>query len=376
MNRTHLTGFGISLLCAVLVGCERPPVTTVQRGYRGTGMELVYNPRLLADQAANNTPPEPLEAASPDGPKAGQVYQNVKVLGSLSVGEFNRTMVAMTRWVANKDGCVHCHNVQNFADDSLYTKVVARRMLQMTQKINADWKSHVSTTGVTCYTCHRGEPVPKEVWFAPILDKGANSFAGDRAGKNAPAPDVGLSSLPNDPFTPFLLHDENIRVEGVRALAGGNRQSIKQTEWTYGLMVHMSKALGVNCAQCHNTRNFADWSISSPPRLTAWYGIRMARDLNLEFLQPLTDTFPLNRRGPGGDVAKVNCATCHQGAHKPLYGAEMAKYHPELLVKMPLEAAAPSAAASSVGALSADDIKALDALPAAKPADKVAKAAG
>ena len=32
-----------------------------------------------------------------------------------------------------------------------------------------------------------------------------------------------------------------------------------------------------------------------------------------------------------GDVAKVNCATCHQGAWKPLYGAQMAKGHPELL---------------------------------------------
>lgn len=36
-------------------------------------------------------------------------------------------------------------------------------------------------------------------------------------------------------------------------------------------------------------------------------------------LVPLTDTFPANRHGTGGDVAKVNCATCHQGAHKPLF---------------------------------------------------------
>ena len=30
-------------------------------------------------------------------------------------------------------------------------------------------------------------------------------------------------------------------------------------------------------------------------------------------------------------MAKVNCTTCHQGAYKPLYGAAMAKDHPELL---------------------------------------------
>jgi photosynthetic reaction center cytochrome c subunit len=31
-----------------------------------------------------------------------------------------------------------------------------------------------------------------------------------------------------------------------------------------------------------------------------------------------------------GDVAKLNCATCHQGAYKPLNGAQMAKDFPEL----------------------------------------------
>lgn len=355
-------GLGLALLLGLLAGCERPPVQTVQQGYRGTAMEQVYNPRTLAAQAPANEAPAPLEAASPDGPKAGQVYQNVKVLGHLSVGEFNRTMAAMTAWVAPKQGCVHCHNVQNFAEDTLYAKVVARRMLQMTQTINADWQRHVGKTGVTCYTCHRGEPVPKEVWFEPLQPKGANSFAGDKAGQNAPAASVDLASLPGDPFTPFLLQAEPIRVQGTQALPGANRQSTKQAEWTYALMVHMSKSLGVNCALCHNSRSFGSWDNSSPPRLTAWHGIRMARTLNQEFMEPLTSTFPANRLGPGGDVAKVNCATCHQGAHKPLYGAQMAKFHPELQMKSPL----PAVAASGVAQMTPEDMKALQALP---PAD-------
>jgi photosynthetic reaction center cytochrome c subunit len=365
MNRTHLFQRGLTLTLAMmlglLAGCERPPVQTVQRGYRGTGMEQVYNPRTLAEQAPANQAPAPIEAASPDGPKASQVYQNVKVLGHLSVGEFNRTMAAMTAWVAPKQGCVHCHNVQNFAEDTLYAKVVARRMLQMTQTINVDWQRHVGKVGVTCYTCHRGEPVPKEVWFQPLAPKAGSNFIGDRAGQNAPAATVGLASLPNDPFTPFLLNAETIRVAGTEALPAGNRHSTKQAEWTYGLMVHMSKSLGVNCTQCHNTRSFGSWENSSPPRLTAWHGIRMARELNNEFMVPLTDTFPANRRGPGGDVAKVNCATCHQGAHKPLYGAEMAKFHPELQMK------SPSPAASGVTALTTDDMKTLQTLPAEAP---------
>jgi len=235
-------------------------------------------------------------------------------------------------------------------------------MLVMTQTVNSEWQTHVGKTGVTCFTCHRGEPVPKEIWFKPIAPRGANSFAGEKAGQNEPAPSVDLASLPNDPFTPFLLGSENIRVAGTEALPAGNHQSIKQAEWTYGLMIHMSKSLGVNCTQCHNTRSLGSWESSSPPRLTAWYGIRMARELNTQFLEPLTDTFPVGRRGPGGDVAKVNCATCHQGAHKPLYGAQMAKFHPELLVKT--SALAPAAAASGVSALTADDMKVLEALPA------------
>lgn len=356
-----------------LAGCERPPVESVQRGYRGTGMDLVYNPRLLAEQAADQASPAPLPAAPSEGPKAREVYQNVKVLGDLSVGEFVRTMTAMTAWVAPEQGCVHCHNPANFADDSLYTKIVSRRMLQMTQTINSDWKAHVGDTGVTCYTCHRGHNVPKEVWFAPLAPRGANGFAGERAGQNAPAPTVGLASLPNDPFTPFLLAAEPIRVQGETALPEGNRHSIKQAEWTFGLMVHMSKSLGVNCAQCHNSRAFSDWDQSSPQRLTAWHGIRMARALNNEFMVPLTDTFPANRKGPGGDVAKMNCATCHQGAHKPLYGASLLGAHPELQHKTWLPAGAAKQAA-----LQEADAKALEQLAkaaASLPGDAAATAA-
>ena len=369
MSRRFPLGLcGLGLALGLLAGCERPPVDTVQSGYRGTGMAQVYNPRLHAEQAAGNVAPEPLPAASPDGPKAAEVYQNVKVLGQLSVGEFNRTMVAMTNWVAPKQGCVYCHNPQNFADDSLYTKVVGRRMLVMTQTVNSDWQSHVGQTGVTCFTCHRGEPVPKEVWFKPLAPERANSFAGDRAGQNAPAANLGLSSLPGDPFTPFLLDALPIRVAGVQALPAGNLQSTKQAEWTFSLMMHMSKSLGVNCSQCHNTRAFGEWGESTPARLTAWHGIRLARELNLEFMVPLTSSFPANRLGASGDVAKVNCATCHQGAHKPLYGAEMAKHHPELLVK-PTPA---SPAASGVTALTADDIKLLQVLPSASAGSVVA----
>jgi photosynthetic reaction center cytochrome c subunit len=56
----------------------------------------------------------------------------------------------------------------------------------------------------------------------------------------------------------------------------------------------------------------------------------MARGLNTGYMEPLTDTFPQHRKGELGDVAKINCGTCHQGAYKPLNGASMLKDYPEL----------------------------------------------
>jgi photosynthetic reaction center cytochrome c subunit len=347
MTRTALCATALAFT-AFLSGCERPPVNTVQRGYRGTGMVEVYNPRVLVSQAPANAVPEAQAPASPDGPRASQVFQNVKVLGDLSVGEFTRVMLAMTAWVAPQQGCTYCHSAEGMSSDALYTKVVARRMLEMTRHINTDWKTHVAETGVTCYTCHRGQPVPSKVWFTAAAQKQATGMVGNDAGQNKPAAAVGLASLPYDPFTPFLLQTAEIRVAGKTPLQTGNRHSIKQTEHTYGLMMHMSESLGVNCTYCHNSRSFSDWDQSTPQRGTAWYGIRMAGELNVNYLTPLTPTFPQHRLGPTGDVAKVNCATCHQGAFKPQYGASMLKDYPELGAPRAMAPAAAAPAAATV----------------------------
>ncbi len=314
----------------VLAGCERPPMDTVQHGYRGTGMAQVYNPRILEAKQEINVVPESPPAASADGPKAGEVLQNVKVLGDLSIGQFTRVMTSITAWVSPQEGCTYCHNPANFADDSKYTKIVSRRMLEMTRDINSNWKQHVANTGVTCYTCHRGNPVPSTVWYKSSEQPFGANFIGDKAGQNSPAESVALASLPNDPFTPFLLGNSEIRVAGPTPLASGNRSSTKQAEYTFGLMTHMSKSLGVNCTYCHNTNSFQNWEGAPVQRVTAWHGIRMARDLNNTYMEPLASTFPDNRKGELGDVAKANCGTCHQGAYKPLNGVSMAKDFPEL----------------------------------------------
>lgn len=320
---------------AFTVGWESPPMKTVQYGFRGLGMEQVVNPRTERELRSyvEAEMPEAEDEADPDGPRASSEYKNVKVLGDLSVEEFNRTMAAITEWVSPEEGCGYCHNLQNLASDEKYTKVVARQMIEMTRHINGNWKAHVADTGVTCYTCHRGNPVPANIWFN-IDGERTSGYAASPMNQNIAASSVGVTSLPYDFFGKFLEKPDaqGIRVVGANALpiVGASGQTIQATEATYALMMHISQSLGVNCTFCHNSRAFSKWDESSKSRVTAWHGLQMVRDLNNKHLVPLTGVFPPERLGPGGDVPKLNCATCHAGVNKPLYGASMLEDYPEL----------------------------------------------
>jgi photosynthetic reaction center cytochrome c subunit len=320
----------------VLNTFEHPPATFIQWGYRGLAMDQVYNPKTVAAEVVTNAVPKPEDPQDPAGQPSSAVYANVKVLKDLDASEFLRLMQAMTDWVAPKEGCNYCHT-DNPAEDTKYTKVVARRMLQMVHQINGNWQTHVGSTGVTCYTCHRGQPVPANIWFADPGTSGGSGMAQGYTGKNSPTKVAAYASLPSDVFLPYLDQANEIRVLSTTALPEDDHHSIKQTEWTYGLMMHISQSLGVNCTFCHNTRSFAAWDQSTPQRSTAWYGIRMVRDLNTHYLDPLAGLFPANRLGPTGDGPKLNCATCHAGVYKPLFGVSMLPDYPELAATGPID---------------------------------------
>jgi photosynthetic reaction center cytochrome c subunit len=316
------------LTIAMMLGWERPPMDVAQLGYRGTGMEQVTNPRLIEDAPAIPAalyPPEPT-----DGPRASEIYENVQVLGDLSDAQFNRLMAHVTEWVAPEQGCGYCHNLENLADDSVYTKIVARRMFQMTWDINENWDSHVGDTGVTCYTCHLGQPVPANIWFENTELPSARGMLGDRNGQNVASEVTAYSSLPYDALTDYLSDRDIIRVNATTALPTDYEMPIQSAEATYGLMMHMSDSLGVNCVYCHNTRSFSSWDTSPPARTTAWHGINLVRALNEDYLLPLEPAYPPNRLGPIGDAPKAVCSTCHNGINKPLGGVSMLEDHPEL----------------------------------------------
>jgi photosynthetic reaction center cytochrome c subunit len=324
-------------LLALLAGCERPE--SVQHGFRGLNTAQLYKPSTLLAKQELNKIPEPEEPADPDSPMVDEVFKNVQVLTDLKATEFSRLMQALSTWVAPVEGCDYCHNPDQLDSDEKYTKVVARRMLQMTRRINTEWKAHVGGTGVTCWTCHRGQAVPSGDWFAAPDLRGHAGLLGNRAGQNTPNPNASGSALPTDPLSTFLVTDNNIRIQGTKALAGENRHSIKQAEWTYSLMMYMANSLGVNCTYCHASRALESWEQSTPQRATAWHGIRMVRDLNSAYLIPLQPLFPANRLSAEGDGPKVGCATCHKGTYKPLNGVSPLKDYPVLAGVTPAPAA-------------------------------------
>ena len=329
-------GGAIAALMAVpllLGGCELGPKQTKQTGYRGAGLDQISNPKLALKQAA--IPAAVYATPADTGPRASAVYQNVQVLGDISADRFNHLMAQITQWVAPPEqGCTYCHNPENMASDGKYTKIVARRMLQMTRTVNTRWASHVQGTGVTCWTCHRGNVIPNYRWALAEGTPEPNSIVGNKHGQNTPNVNVGYASLPSDPFARYL---RNGATNQIRVAASSpypdpalHRASIKDAEASYGMMMHISQSLGVNCTYCHNTQSFRAWSLSRAQRATAYYGIRMVRGLNEDYITPLASVFPANRKGPHGDPYKINCMTCHQGLSKPLAGVSMRDQAPSL----------------------------------------------
>lgn len=334
MKRIHTALLAATLGTALLSGCELPNQESTQTAYRGLAMGQVINPRVVKPIQDPQVAPDPLPPMPdlPGAPLAKDSFKNVKVLGDLTANEFTRTMLAITAWVSPTQGCTYCHNPgEDLSADTLYTKVVARRMLELTRNVNYNWQGHVANTGVTCYTCHRGQPVPTNIWFldkGPRQAKGGTSNAG---GQNHPSEVAGLTAMGIEPLAPYLLGNTPLRVAGLTALPTSKTPAgIQQTEGTFALMIHISKSLGVNCTHCHNTRSHSIWAESPKQRNVAYDAIRMARELNNSYMVPLTASFPANRLGPTGDVPKINCATCHQGINKPLKGAPMAKDYPGL----------------------------------------------
>ena len=193
------------------------------------------------------------------------------------------------------------------ADDGLYTKRVARRMLQMTRHINKDWKAHVGATGVTCYTCHRGQPVPANVWFNGVS---AETQAVSRRTTTASAirppstarRDAELRS--RSPAT-FAAKDVDPR-PGDAGAAARLRRADPGDGTDLCADDRACRRASASTAPSATTRALSDNGrrarrSASPPGTAS----QMVRDLNTNYLDPLKSELPANRLGPTGDGPKL-----------------------------------------------------------------------
>ena len=339
-----ITKAGIAVLAVAAVFVVFVPKWT---GVPHAAEEIGFPQEILfhdaAERLASNKAPPPLPPVPNDGPRATETYKNVKVLTDVSAAEFMRLQVALTAWVSPKQGCAFCHEGENYASDAKPTKNVARVMLQMTRHLNADWSNHMAGAGVTCYTCHRGQPVPAQVWF-PSNPKPHRPMIGQQDDWQENA-DTVRGFFPDAGWAEYYLGNEPIAVQSTTVEPSGTLRSWPEAKRIYEMMMQMSDGIGVNCGYCHNSRAFSDWAQSSPYRWNAWYALRLVRDLNRNYLLPIaqlirqtrqlrTETdlpvMPDQQRGPQQGNGFVICATCHQGVTKPLNGANMVHDYPGL----------------------------------------------
>jgi outer membrane lipoprotein-sorting protein len=141
-------------------------------------------------------------------PMAEEVFKKVDVLKGIPVDEFMDTMGMFS--AALTLNCIDCHvpesvgGWEKFADETPL-KVKARQMVTMVNAINRD--NFRGVRAITCYTCHRGDLLPRTLpnlaaqYAAPVED----------------ANDVVIVNIPNGPTV------DQVFDKYIQALGGAQR---------------------------------------------------------------------------------------------------------------------------------------------------------
>jgi hypothetical protein len=119
--------------------------------------------RLIATTLLILAPLAGQEKQDGKGTAATRPPQNLKVLNT-SGENLMRTMHAFSSSLGVK--CDHCHVQGNFASDENPKKEIARKMLLMAREVNRNFPQD-NRLHVSCYTCHRGEVVPRTAPESP-----------------------------------------------------------------------------------------------------------------------------------------------------------------------------------------------------------------
>src|SRR3569832_1649880 len=90
---------------------------------------------------------------------ADQRFKNIQTFKNLPAAQLDPTMAFISGSLGVR--CNYCHVANQFDKDDKPQKLAARRKIQMVLDINK--VNYYGQNGVTCYTCHRGKPLPVSV---------------------------------------------------------------------------------------------------------------------------------------------------------------------------------------------------------------------
>lgn len=127
--------------------------STTRAGYAAALVGAAVLVAVATPAPAQTRPPRPLE--------------NIRTLKGWSGDEVRAEMRRMAEALGVK--CEHCHVQGNYPSDEKRAKQTARRMIDLTVALNAEYfldppaaAAGASKFGrVTCYTCHQGAATPK-----------------------------------------------------------------------------------------------------------------------------------------------------------------------------------------------------------------------
>lgn len=213
--------------------------------------------------------------------------QNVQVLTGLDTSTIANYMVAQVAGGLKVD-CTYCHVLTNgnFADDTNPQKAKARQMMLMSQDLNQNFvaklPASVGGKAITCATCHNGKPV---------------NLNGGNSGALSNYPD-NQAPLPRD-FQLKLDTPQDLDLLLITGKVDPNLAAVQYNQYT---MTHMTQALGVGCAFCHNANYFP--SNERAAKGHALIMLQMAQHINATY-KPI-----MNQKAP-------SCWMCHRGQQLP-----------------------------------------------------------
>jgi photosynthetic reaction center cytochrome c subunit len=118
---------------------------------------------IIAGLALGGTLLAHAQGGNADGKTAEQVYKNVQVLKGVPAEQLNDAMHVIR--AALGVSCEFCHVETDRSLDTKAPKQTARKMMLMMMALNKG--QFGGQQEVTCYTCHRGHPIPRTSFDYP-----------------------------------------------------------------------------------------------------------------------------------------------------------------------------------------------------------------